>query len=148
MNSVKISTIAAVFLLAAGVAAIPDRAMAGQYVASNSINVVGDPSVSGRFETRQRGGKGGPDYWCAAGEYVIQSLHMSPGTRMYLEQPMGTSTMGLGRSIGFTVKPDAALIALSEGQSKPLSLSMKRVGDNWTAEHGRTECSIARDRRR
>jgi len=84
MNSVKISTIAAAFLLAIGIASIPDRALAGQYVASNSISVVGDPSVSGRFETRQRGGNGGSNYWCAAGEYVIQGLHMSPGTRMYL----------------------------------------------------------------
>jgi len=61
---------------------------------------------------------------------------------------MGTSKMGLGRSIGFTVKPDAALVALAESQSRPLSLSMKRVGDNWTAEHGRAECSVGRDRRR
>ena len=121
---------------------------ASSFLASNGMKVAGDPSASGRFEVLQRGGKGPSDYWCAAGEYVIQVLRMSPGTRIYLDQKKGAGKLGLGSSAGFTAKPDANLLAIVESQSKGLSMSITKVGDNWPAEHSRAQCATGRDRRR
>jgi len=121
---------------------------ASSFLASNGMRVVGDPSVNGRFEVPQHAGKGPSDYWCAAGEYVIQGLRMKTGTRIYLDQKLGTGNMGIGKSAGYTVSPDANLNAIVEAQSKGLSMSTSKVGDNWPAEHSRSQCSTGRDRRR
>jgi hypothetical protein len=121
---------------------------AGRFLASNGMKVVGDPSASGRFEVLQRGGKGLSDYWCAAGEYVIQALRMKTGTRIYLDQKMGPGKMGISNSAGFTAVPDANLLAIAEGQSKGYAMSITKVGDNWPAEHSRAQCSSGRDRLR
>ena len=121
---------------------------AASFLTSNGMKVVGDPSANGRFEVLQRGGKGPSDYWCAAGQYVIQALGMSPGTRIYLDQKMGAGKMGIGNSAGYTAVPNAELLAIVESQSKGFAMSTSKVGDNWPAEHSRAQCATGRDRRR
>jgi len=112
----------------------------GLFVARNLVQVVPDPSVPGRFEVRQRAGEGGSGYWCAAGQYVIEGRRMHPTTRVYLQQPMGPGRVAGRNSIGFTVAPDAQLSATADAQVNGLTMSMKRVGENWSAEHARSQC--------
>lgn len=117
------------------------RSGARTFIASNSMVVFGDPSVPGRFEVQQRAGRGNSDYWCAAGEYAIQSLGVSPGTRVYLETPYGAGHLSSsGKTAGFTVAPDSQLRSIAATQSNGLTMGLKRVGENWSAEHGRTQC--------
>lgn len=126
---------------AAGVSTTVGNGSRGTYLAYNHMRVVPDPAVPGRFEVMQRAGNGGSGYWCAAGEYVIVSRGMRPGTRVYLEQPLGPGKMGIGSSMGFTVAPDAELQAIADAQSNGLVMSMKRIGENWSAEHSRSQCA-------
>lgn len=135
---------------AAGVAGLMsvNAVQAQRLTASNGMKAEGDPSANGRFEVLQLAGKGASDYWCAAGEYVIQRLGMSTGTRIYLDQAMGPGRMGIGNSAGYTAIPNAELLAIVEGQSKGYAMSITKVGDNWPAEHSREQCSTANERRR
>ncbi|MDE0589031.1 hypothetical protein OU789_03725 [Halocynthiibacter sp. C4] len=114
-------------------------ASVSRYVASNSMVVLG--AGYGHFEVQQRAGKGGSDYWCAAGEYVIEALGQRPGTRIYLEKPFGPSNLTSAKSIGFTFAPDASFKAMADGVNSGLTMSMKTVGSNWSAEHSRSQCS-------
>ncbi|WP_380054218.1 hypothetical protein ACFE33_13110 [Falsihalocynthiibacter sp. SS001] len=112
-----------------------------RFIASNNMVVYGDPSVPGRFEVQQRAGRGGSDYWCAAGEYAIQGMGVGPASRIYLETPYGAGYLSnSGKTAGFTVAPDAQLQAAAAAQSNGLTMSIKRVGENWGAEHARTQC--------
>ncbi|MGR3662493.1 MAG: hypothetical protein ACU0CA_15130 [Paracoccaceae bacterium] len=129
---------------AVGVSTTVGNGSRGTYLAQNWMRVVPDPAVPGRFEVMQRAGNGGSGYWCAAGQYVIVSRGMRPGTRIYLDQPIGPGKMGIGSSIGFTVAPDAELQAIADAQSNGLVMSMKRIGENWSAEHSRSQCAPIR----
>lgn len=144
----KHSKIGGIIAVVAVSAMMASAGHAGSFLASNGMKVVGDPSASGRFEVLQRGGKGPSDYWCAAGEYVIQALRMRTGTRIYLDQKMGPGKMGIGNSAGYSANPSAELLAIVESQSKGFTMSTKKVGDNWPAEHSRAQCTTGRDRSR
>jgi hypothetical protein len=118
----------------------PSRAT-GIFVASNSMVVYPDPAVPGRFEVQQRAGRGGSDYWCAAGEYAIQRAGVRTNTRVYLETPYGAGHLSSsGKTAGFTVQPSAELQQKAAMQSNGLSMKIDRVGENWSAEHGRIQC--------
>jgi hypothetical protein len=138
------------FLAAAGVTGMMsvNAVYAQSLLASNGMKAEGDPSANGRFEVQQLAGMGASDYWCAAGEYVIQRLGMSTGTRIYLDQKMGPGRMGIGNSAGYTANPNAELLAIVEGQSKGYAMSITKVGDNWPAEHSRAQCWSESNRRR
>lgn len=125
---------------AVGVSTTVGQPVNGVYNTRSLMQAVPDLSVPGRFEIRQRAGEGGSDYWCAAGQYVIEGRRMNPNTRIYLQQPMGPGRVSGGNSIGFTVAPDASLSAAAAAQENGLSMSMNRVGENWSAEHARTQC--------
>lgn len=112
----------------------------GRYVARNSMVVLGNPSGPGRFEVQQRAGRGGSDYWCAAGEYVIEALGQRPGTRIYLEKPFGPSTLSSAKTVGFTIAPSASFKATADTVNSGITMSMTLVGSNWSAEHGRSSC--------
>jgi hypothetical protein len=116
----------------------------GTYMTRNLMRAVSDPSAPGRFEVRQKAGEGGSGYWCAAGQYVIEGRRMGPTTRIYLEQPIGPGKVVGGTSIGFTVAPDASLSAAAEAQENGLIMSMNRIGENWSAEHARSQCRGSR----
>lgn len=150
MNAVKIvAAIALIGLSAcntsgsggAGASGSTQSASGGRFLASNSMVVFGDPAVPGRFEVQQRAGRGGSDYWCAAGEYAIRSLGVSPGSRIYLETPYGQGHLSSNaKTAGFTVAPSADLRQRASMQSNGLTMRIDRVGENWSAEHGRTNC--------
>lgn len=112
----------------------------GDFIARGPMVVVPDPTVPGRFEVLRTVGQGPSDYWCAAGQYAIERSHLPPATRIYVEQPMGPGKIGRGQSVGFTTSPSAALLATAEASENGLSMSIDRVGENWGAEHGRTQC--------
>ena len=125
---------------AVGVSTTVGQPTNGVYMPRNLMQAVPDASVPGRFEVRQKAGEGGSDYWCAAGQYVIEGRRMHPTTRIYLEQPMGPGRVAGGKSIGFTVAPDADLSAAAAAQENGLNMSMDRISENWSAEHARTQC--------
>lgn len=117
------------------------RTGARTFIASNRMVVYGDPSVPGRFEVQQRAARGASDYWCAAGEYAIQSLGVSPVTRVYVETPYGEGFLSSsGKTAGFTVNPSVELKDSPAAQSNGINMGIKRVGENWSAEHGRIQC--------
>ncbi|MGJ8585971.1 MAG: hypothetical protein ACSHXD_17915 [Marinosulfonomonas sp.] len=112
----------------------------GDFIARGPMVVVPDPNVPGRFEVLRTAGQGPSDYWCAAGQFVIERSHLRPGTRIYVDQPMGPGKIGRGQSVGFTTSPSAALKATADAHDNGLSMSIDEVGENWGAEHGRTQC--------
>lgn len=125
---------------AVGVSTTVGQPTNGVYMTRNLMQAVPDTSVPGRFEIRQKAGEGGPGYWCAAGQYVLEGRRMHPSTRIYLQQPFGPGRVAGGNSIGFTVAPDADLSAAAAAQENGLNMSMNRIGENWSAEHARTQC--------
>lgn len=129
---------------AVGVSTTLGNASTGTFMTRNLMRAVPDTSVPGRFEVLQKAGQGGSGYWCAAGQYVIEGRRMHPTTRIYLDQVFGPGKMGVGNSIGFTVAPDADLQAIAAAQSNGLNMSMRRVGENWSAEHARSQCAPSR----
>lgn len=124
-----------------GASVSTQSARGGTFLASNSMVVYGDPAVPGRFEVQQRAGRGGSDYWCAAGEYAIQMLRVRPGARVYLETPFGQGHLSSNaKTAGFTVAPSNELQQIAAMQSNGLTMRIDRVGENWSAEHGRIQC--------
>lgn len=117
-------------------------ARGGAFFSRADMRVVPDASDPGRFEVFGAAGSGGSDFWCSAGQYVIEHRRMKTGTRVYLERPIGPGISSSGKSVGFTVAPNAALKAKADAQSNGISMSTNRVGENWSAEHGRTQCPV------
>ena len=107
-----------------------------KYRTSNGMRVWTDTSDPSRFDVLQLAGRGGPDYWCAAGKYVIERRRMDNGTRIFLVQPLGRGRLSRN-SIGFSVNPG---ISVSGGQTNRVTMSTNDVGQNWSAEHARTQC--------
>jgi hypothetical protein len=111
-----------------------------KYTTSNSMRIVGDASDPGRFDILQRAGNGASDYWCAAGEYIILGRGLSGNTRIFLVQPLSKGRLGRN-SIGYSINPD-----ISVSSSASMTMSMKNVGENWSASHGRAKCEVGRRR--
>lgn len=109
----------------------------GTYRAPNGMRVAGDPANPSRFDILQLAGNGGSDYWCAAGEYVVRRLGLSGTTRIYLVQPLGRGRLDRN-SIGYSVNPSADVVNASSGNGA--TMSMKKVGQNWSAAHARGQC--------
>jgi hypothetical protein len=109
-----------------------------KYRTSNGMRVWTDTSDPSRFDVLQLAGRGGPDYWCAAGRYVIERRGMPNGTRIFLVQPLGRGRLNRN-SIGFSVNPD---IATGGGGTNRVTMSTNDVGQNWSAEHARTQCPV------
>ncbi|MEH6834384.1 MULTISPECIES: hypothetical protein [Falsihalocynthiibacter] len=129
-------------------ASTPTRAGAHIFTASNNMVVYGDPAVAGRFEVQQRASRGGSDYWCAAGEYAVQSLGVATGARIYLAAPIGDGHLSKNsKTAAFTVSPDAELQQIAAAQSNGLTMTVTRVGENWSAAHGRLQCAANFNRR-
>lgn len=144
MKNSKFTRLAMMIAVATGLtAASTASAAGGKYTARNSMRIVGDASDPGRFDILQRAGNGGADYWCAAGEYVIRGRGLDPATRIFLVQPLGKGRLGRN-SIGFTITPDTSLVSSGNGAT----MSMKRVGQNWSAAHAYGQCEIQSRKRR
>lgn len=78
-------------------------AMSHAFMASNGLRVQATGQSS--FEVPYRGLSGTPDFWCAAGEYVIRRLHMSPGTTIYRTS---SGPRRAGQGISFSLDPEGA----------------------------------------
>ncbi|MGR3659698.1 MAG: hypothetical protein ACU0CA_00740 [Paracoccaceae bacterium] len=122
------------------VSQLPASAGNKPYSTRNGMRVVaGATSDPGRFDILQKSGSGGSEYWCGAGHYAMERLQVPPATRIYLVQALGPGPLGRN-SIGFSVTPGAA----SGGGG--VTMSMKKVGQNWGAEHARSQCDTSRRR--
>jgi len=75
---------------------------AAAYVASNGLIV--KPQGADDFMVPYHGLSGAPDFWCAAGDYAIVHLHVSPGSRIYRT----TGHRHAGQGIGFSLSPEGA----------------------------------------
>lgn len=70
------------------------------FTAQNGQTV--QPAADG-FTAIWRGGRAGAaDFWCAAGDYAIRSLHLGPTTRIYRASP---PPRRLGEGMRFTLDP-------------------------------------------
>ncbi|AML51648.1 hypothetical protein [Falsihalocynthiibacter arcticus] len=119
----------------------PTRTGAHVFLASNDMVVYGDPAVAGRFEVQQRASRGGSDYWCAAGQYAVQSLGVEPNARIYLAAPIGDGHLSnKAKTAAFTVSPDVELQNIAAAQSNGLTMTITRVGENWSVAHSRLQC--------
>ena len=137
-NSQNIATIMTVVAIALGALATTGLAASslsyGKYTTRYGLRGVGDASDASRFDILQNAGSGATDYWCAAGEYAIHKLGLTPTTRLYLVQPLGKGRLGRN-SIGFSSAPTSGGVS-----SNGLTMSMNKVGQNWTVSHARAVC--------
>ncbi len=115
------------FLATMAIAALPT--MAPAWVAGNGLVV---EERGNGFTIPYRGLSGARDFWCAAGEYVIDHLGMRPDTRIYRTS---SPPRRAGDGISFSLS--------SEGAKKPgiILLGGER---GVSASHARSFCSILR----
>lgn len=85
----------------AGLVAIP--ASADTYLASNDLVV--EARGGDEFHIPYRGKSGASDFWCAAGDYVIQHLHRPRTTRIWRVSPPPRHS---GEGITFSLSPERA----------------------------------------
>ncbi|SLN30790.1 hypothetical protein PSA7680_01477 [Pseudoruegeria aquimaris] len=111
------------------------------FLSQNSLQVLPNPARPVDFEVLKQAPNGASDYWCAAGDYVMRRLGVSPTARVYLRKPSGPAEFRSGRqSVGFTVDPSPELRQRADLLPGRLAMSMTRVGENWGAEHARFTC--------
>lgn len=71
---------------------------ASAFVASNGLVV--EANGQSEFTVPYRGLSGDTDFWCAAGDYVVRDLGLSPSTRIYrLNSPPRRSGQGITFSL-------------------------------------------------
>ncbi len=109
---------AAICILAAG----PSAA----FMAKNGMVV--RPAGDGAFEVRWTGRSGAPNFWCAAGDYAMQSLGLPGNTRIYRYDAPGRRA---GEGISFGLDP-------AKGQ--PTGLVRVQGGRGVLAVHARQFC--------
>ncbi|MFT7597003.1 MAG: hypothetical protein ACI8R4_004346 [Paracoccaceae bacterium] len=125
----KLTHLAAAALLAA----TPGMALAWQADNRHFVNPVSD----GVFEVVGRSGSGGPEFWCAAGDYARRAIGASATQRIYLVRgPAPAITRKWNRAV---------LFSLTEPQGADLTpgytLSVTRVGENLIAASAQNYCS-------
>lgn len=65
----------------------------------------------GRFEVVEGLQGGDMRIWCEAGRYAQRDLGAGATDRLYVETPRAVARTARGYGVGFTVAPDAALLA-------------------------------------
>ena len=113
---------AAAFLFLA--TAVPSHA----FMAKNDLVVV--PLGNGAFEVPYRGLSGTSDFWCAAGDYVVRELNLSPQTRVYRTS---SPPRRAGQGVSFS---------LSANDAKRSGLVLHDGGRGLTAAHARQLCDV------
>lgn len=100
------------------------------FTAENGQRVT--PAGPGAFAVGWRGRSGAPDFWCAAGDYVLHALNRPPATRVYrLDAP----PRPCGAAIRFGFDP---------ARAAPTGLLRLQGGRGLTAAYARRFCE--RDR--
>lgn len=96
------------------------------FVAENRLTVA--PSSAEDFSVHWRGLSGAPDFWCAAGDYVVRELNLPPTTRIHRV----SGQRGRGEEMRFSLsRAGAQPTGLFKLHGDPLSLS---------ASHARLLC--------
>ena len=93
------------------------------------------PAGPDAFTVQFRAGRAARDYWCAAGEYVIEELNLPRNTRIFRIAPEPPRPQG--QSVTFSLSPEGAVhpgIAIISSTGKP----------GLTASHARLLCETAR----
>ncbi|MCV2881418.1 hypothetical protein [Actibacterium sp. XHP0104] len=115
--------------------ALPQTGDAPQpYHANNELWVTPAADDANSFVVRSVPGAGNHHIWCAATDYVRHELRLPPETRIYLSEPVGpAANQPRTRVVGFTVAPDADLLAEAAALPDSLFLTLKKRGANLSA---------------
>ena len=116
------------------VLALALAAPAHAFIAQNGLVVT--PQADG-FSVPWRGLSGPRDFWCAAGDYAIRSLHLNPTDIVYRATP---AKRGAGEAVGFTLDP-------AQSVEKTGLLILGATGGGITAGHAQALCESRRLRR-
>lgn len=120
--------------LAAALLAFGLAAPASAFTAQNGLIV--EPEGPASFTVPWRGKSGPADFWCAAGDYAIRKLHLSPAALVYrASEPPRRS----GEAIRFTLRADAAASATG------LAV-LGASGAGLSAGHAQSFCEAVRTR--
>ena len=81
--------------------------IAGPTAAFRAQNdMIVEPRGESGFHVEYRGGRAGaPDFWCAAGDYVVRDLGRSPGTPIYRTTSVPRRA---GHGLDFSLSPEGA----------------------------------------
>lgn len=86
------------------------------FIARNGLVV--EPRPDGNFDVPYRGLSGASDFWCAAGDYVVRDLNLSPETRIFrLSSPPRRSGQGVTFSLSSEGAAKTGLVLLGGGRS-------------------------------
>lgn len=110
---------------ALALAALP----ASAFVAQNKLIV--EPRGAESFHIPFRGKSSTPEFWCAAGDYVIRELGLSAQTRIY--RTSGSRRAGQGMT--FSLSPEGA---------QPIGIVTLGTLKGLTAAHARQMCNQSR----
>lgn len=118
--------------LSAALLALPSLALSWR--AWNQHEVF--PVSKGVYEVLSRPGSGPADFWCGIGDFATSQLGVKATQRLYIWRGIGPSVTRPGyKAVQFALSaPKGA------DTSTPLTLSVKRVGDNLTAAAARQYC--------
>ncbi|WP_372603154.1 hypothetical protein [Actibacterium sp.] len=137
----KLSIVLALALTAGCTVAPGTPSSRDWFVASNQLMVFKDAADPAAFTVRGLTGAGPENYWCAAGDFVMNHLHKPGDTRIYLSKPQYRDPAAGGAyTVGYTLAPDAALLAEAESQSGAVFLSLKKPGANMIAFQFGSDC--------
>ncbi len=121
------------FAFLAGLLAL--AAPASAFTAQNGLIV--RPEGAEDFTVPWRGRSGAADFWCAAGDYAIRKLHLSPTATIFrASEPPRRS----GEGVRFTLRPERA--ASSTGL-----VVLGATGAGLSAGSAQALCEFRRNRR-
>lgn len=112
--------------------AAPVPSMAWRAWNQHEVFPIGD----GVYEVLSEPGSGPADFWCGIGDYATTQLGIGATQRLYIWRGIGPSVTRPGyKAVQFALSPPQGA-----DTSTPLTLSVKRVGDNLTAAAARQYC--------
>lgn len=114
-------------------ATLPGMAPAWQADNRHFVNPISDTV----FEVVGRSGSGGPEFWCAAGDYARRAIGAVPTQRIYLVRgPAPAITRNWNRAVLFSLTQPQE-VDLTPGYT----LSVTRVGENLIAASAQEYCA-------
>lgn len=109
---------------------------AAAFIAQNGLVV--EPEGATTFNVPWRGASGATDFWCAAGDYGVRVLHLTPGTMIYrASEPPRRS----GEGIRFSLNPEDAASATG------LVMILGGQGGGLAVGHAQSLCEKLRNGR-
>ena len=130
---ISLKHLAAATLGVALITSVPGIALAWQADNRHIVNPVSDTV----FEFVGKPGSGGPEFWCAAGDYARRAIGASATQRVYLVRgPAPALTRNWNRAVLFSLTQPQD-VDLTPGYT----LSVTRVGENLVAATAQNYCS-------